>query len=630
MKILAFITVFILVGRGVLAQNIKFVNPKPNPGSVVKFIYDPKDGNLSRFEGLSCLVTSIFSRESYAKTKVKLTKNGLVYDGEFIAPDSVKLAVFAFEANGIRDENPNGYYTKFYQNDRNVFESSFLEGYLLSGLGNRLAKIKIDKAKGLLCYENAFEESPTLREKYFNDYLSTLNAIDVVKSKQVGFNQIKAINQQQLSEKTLLNIAQIYSIIGLKKESDSVHNLTKAKFPRGSYALSLAIRGLPAFKDAYEREERGNQLVKDFGLSNEMQLARLKFEFLGLGEAFFSIHKYDKVEHYVEKFDSKLTRAIVYNKFSSKNLKERVNLEFSAKMSKRSLDLIDSLKYEKTPANFTSQQEYFSSLDDFYEIYVGTYIRILSMLGRYSEALSVAEAAVVKYGSNIDIIEAYIDQLLKNEKREKVIEHSEKFILAGYNSEKIKSLLKEVYIGNEAFDMYYKKLEQNAKRKIEERFRKEMVDFPAPKFVLNNLKGEVVSLEKLKGKIVIIDYWATWCGPCIASFPGMQAAVDKYKNNPDVVFLFINTWEGVKNRKKYIQDWMATNKRYSFEVLLDRQKEDGSEDFEVIEKYQVSGIPTKFIIDGKGRIRFKKVGGSDNMESIVKELDIMIKMAQEN
>ena len=155
-----------------------------------------------------------------------------------------------------------------------------------------------------------------------------------------------------------------------------------------------------------------------------------------------------------------------------------------------------------------------------------------------------------------------------------------------------------------------------------------MINVPAPKFALLNLKGEKVDLANLKGKVVIVDYWATWCGPCIASFPGMQKAVDKYKNDPNVVFLFINTWEKEADRVKRLKEWVSANPKYRFTVLLDRESPNDPSSYETIDKYKVKGIPTKFIVDGNGNIRFKKIGFSGSNDGTVKELDIMIEMAK--
>jgi len=149
-----------------------------------------------------------------------------------------------------------------------------------------------------------------------------------------------------------------------------------------------------------------------------------------------------------------------------------------------------------------------------------------------------------------------------------------------------------------------------------------MIKQPAPLFTLKDIQGKTVSLASLKGKTVVIDFWATWCGPCKMSFPGMQIAQNKYKDNADVVFLFIDTWETGSNYLPGVKRFIAEN-NYSFHVLIDEMGEDKRQS-KVISSYKVDGIPTKFIIDKNGDIRFKYVGFSGTTAAVVNEVTAMI------
>ena len=109
----------------------------------------------------------------------------------------------------------------------------------------------------------------------------------------------------------------------------------------------------------------------------------------------------------------------------------------------------------------------------------------------------------------------------------------------------------------------------------------------------------------------------------------MQKAVDKYKGNADVVFLFVDTWESQETaelRKKEVTAFIAENK-YSFNVLYDEKAKENADAFEVVTKYKVEGIPTKFIIGKDGNIKFKSVGFSGSADALVEEISTMIDMA---
>jgi thiol-disulfide isomerase/thioredoxin len=153
-----------------------------------------------------------------------------------------------------------------------------------------------------------------------------------------------------------------------------------------------------------------------------------------------------------------------------------------------------------------------------------------------------------------------------------------------------------------------------------------MLDEEAPDFELADLNGNIVSLKSLRGKTVILDFWATWCGPCLTAFPGMQMAVNKFENDDKVQFLFVNTSEKGADLNNKVSELLKTN-NYSFHVLMDDQMK-GTNRYKTAYAYNVLGIPTTVFIGPDGKIRFKKLVSNGNKEQMVEEISIMIDLAK--
>lgn len=150
---------------------------------------------------------------------------------------------------------------------------------------------------------------------------------------------------------------------------------------------------------------------------------------------------------------------------------------------------------------------------------------------------------------------------------------------------------------------------------------------PAPPFTLQDLEGNEVSLEDYRGKVVVLDFWATWCAPCIKSFPAMQMVIDRYKEDPDVAFFFINTWEQREDPAEFVRQFME-KRGFDFSVLIDK-KDPVSKRNPVVESYGVSGIPATFVIDSNGNIKYKLSGfqGGDDLAK-VQELSKLIESSR--
>jgi len=121
-----------------------------------------------------------------------------------------------------------------------------------------------------------------------------------------------------------------------------------------------------------------------------------------------------------------------------------------------------------------------------------------------------------------------------------------------------------------------------------------MVGEKAPEFSLEQLDGSPLSLKDLKGKKVLVNFWASWCEPCIKEMPDIQKVYDEYKEDGNIEILAINLTIGKETPEKaraFVEEMGLT-----FPVLLDVGGE-------IQKLYQVIPIPTSFFIDEDGVIR---------------------------
>jgi len=259
---------------------------------------------------------------------------------------------------------------------------------------------------------------------------------------------------------------------------------------------------------------------------------------------------------------------------------------------------------------------------------VSTLANVLYLQHKYNEALEYATMAY-KEGNqkNVQIRTVYALALSSTGKEVDALPIMEDLVKNGIANDAIKKELKRVYTSAkgsaEGFVAYERDLNNQLMKKISEDVAKQMISEESPKFSLKDLNGKTVSLDGLKGKVVVLDFWATWCGPCKKSFPAMQKAVNKYQKDNDVCFLFIDTWERGGDPKESVKSFIEENK-YTFQVLLDNTTTN------VVGKFGITGIPAKFIIDGKGKIRFKLTGFSGGDDAAVAELSAMIENARKS
>ncbi|HHH43951.1 MAG TPA: TlpA family protein disulfide reductase [Gammaproteobacteria bacterium] len=122
----------------------------------------------------------------------------------------------------------------------------------------------------------------------------------------------------------------------------------------------------------------------------------------------------------------------------------------------------------------------------------------------------------------------------------------------------------------------------------------------APDFILKDMDDESHSPGRYRGKVVMVNFWATWCPPCRRELPSMEALYQVFRDDGFTV-LAINQWESPDHVFAYMGQ---LDVEPSFPILFDR-------DSAVSQRYGVKGLPTTVLIDRRGRVVYRAVGGRD-------------------
>ena len=147
-------------------------------------------------------------------------------------------------------------------------------------------------------------------------------------------------------------------------------------------------------------------------------------------------------------------------------------------------------------------------------------------------------------------------------------------------------------------------------------FKSDVTERPlAPNFTLENIEGVKVSLSDYKGKVVYIDFWATWCGPCLAEMPHSKKLREKFIGNDNIVFMYVSV-----DNEEDVDTWKSVVKKKDI-VGVNLIARNGEEEH-VGERYALQYIPRFVLIDKNGKVaNFKAPTPSEpKAEQLIKQL----------
>jgi thiol-disulfide isomerase/thioredoxin len=622
LALLSFVLTLSCTTNNPVSSNFSYEPSKPYAGEEITVSFDASGSQVAKEAKLMLLVFEHTSKEPIAK-EIEMTKDGNSYKAKFKTENSTRSLVVVFKGDkNLENNEKRGFRIPLYEKNGDEIKGSdaayveFLRdhGYIVDlGLKNsELFKL----------INNDFVLNPALKVQYYPVYISLLRRVKAdIADSLIKMDMTEFASKNDPDEFHLVALVRGHEILRDVASADKYREVLASKFPKNSLVKLDRFQKTRKETDLLKQKELIKKFAVDFPNTRELTVL-----IDGYMNSFSKDIDWQKVEKEIVASGLEPS-AVFYNRSAKKYLSEKdLKPDLSLFISKVALDKVNSeIKELKKKPLSTPESIYLEEQNSNLAMIAYTRGLAYNKLGKKNEALEMFKVAVDASKMEDDsVIPEYLAALAESGKRKEALEIAKDLKGQAKSNPKIDSLISVYYIAENGNDNGLKSLLDDLSKKSElvltQKLKAAMIDIPASDFTLNDLDGQPVTLSKLRGKTVILDFWATWCGPCLASFPTLKIAVEKYAKEKDVVFLFVNAWENAKDKKKNAADFITKN-NYPFRVLLDDKDK-------VITAFEVSGIPTKFIIDKRGNIRFESVGFNDNTEEMLKEIDLMIEMAR--
>jgi thiol-disulfide isomerase/thioredoxin len=671
MQTKSLLSALLLLATTPLFAQLTYSPEKPKAGEKITLTYMPPAAVFTPNDTIKCVAVIMNDKAKGAEVDpnilVVLKKNGTVYKGEFTtSPEDMAVALeFTTPNVDFIEEGPEKMRITQGKVDANSGQGYCIPLYTPAGVecegsGYQLGFYLNFAVFQRLGFTNKkmgieyFKHETELGAKYANDAYSFISRISKEKAEKEELKPwvTKELNRKFESgietESDYSAVALLAGIIGLDKMAKYFNDIAKEKFANAN-GLIHYFQIYNAFEEETIRDKKEkllNEALACYNGQSDKNKDYLK-SYVPVEPLFLAYlvqnDNLEDFEAYLRKF--KMTKEenpkdyYHYNRYFLNAFIERGKFpEYAEKMAldvleynrQKYADAVSGKIFFPTDNNYMKRKKIEGAGSGVAQL-TDACASIYQQQEQWKKALPYAKESLTYYKNAPPYMNRNVAP--RNARYCVIAEHVlpakqlkpeiENFVRDDRWTPEMIDILKRLYVkekkSDAGFEEYVASLKKANLEKKKDELLAEKLNVPAPDFALTDTEGNTVTLSQLKGKIVILDFWATWCGPCKASFPAMQVLVDKYKNNPEVKILFVNVretgasdQEKLDKAKKYI-----ASKNYTFQVLMDYKSM-------TYAPYEIVGIPTKCIIDKNGMIRYKIVGAETNAGKLVDEMEIMI------
>lgn len=613
--------------------NFRITPEIASPGETVKVTYNPDKTVLKDKKTVTADVYQ-FRNYKWRIDEIKMVKKDSLWVADYLLPADAALVAFKFKSGKVTDI---GYGYGWLLSDKNKINIpgayagwAFLRNGSVPELFPNYTDNKLMIGDDVVLYwmEMQVKQHPSTKRYITYPWLKVMKKENPQKAAKTAIADISYLNNlPDKNENDLVQIKKIYAeVLDRKDAADSVAKVIAAidssamrAKNQEKLAASRAInmerdykKTLPMSIDFLNRYPMGYR-DHAFDDANFISYAKLYGNvaiIASIEKDTAMFKKYVKVAPF-ESLANIFYKSVHVPYVSLKTVKAEEAYLFARPVMDRLMDF-----------NATKPEGYW----DVYFSNIPDYADILMQLGKDEPALGFATSGQQKYeyeNSPLNEVQSILlERAGKKEQLQQVLEQSMK---KNQVTPRMLEMLKKNYLaqnkpesGYQAYLLTLKDVKLDSA--LENKVKESMIKKSVPEFKVRNNKGKIVKLSDLKGKVVVLDFWASWCAPCKAAFPGMKMAVDKYKSDKDVVFLFVDTQEKIKDYEAYVTKYLKDH-NFDFEVLFDA-------DAAVSKSFGVGPIPHKMVIDKNGILRFSAVGYMGSPSELVDEISMMVELAR--
>lgn len=634
--------------------NFTFLPEQPENGKTVEIHYSTKGTPLA---GKKKIAAVIYEFNNYKWEAVDLAFTGAndSWKATLNVPENCGIIAFKFKADTLVDNNKDqGYFMILRDKDRKGLNAP--GGYAGWGLArspklNRMIPgyMKFNGISDTASYywlsqEIAYNQQSkaTLVMPYA---IAVKNYLKDGAGTKLGL-VVKFLTRADASEDELLKARTITgNLLGDLKAKDSIDVVLKARFPKGSLARLAAFKTIGAQKEMADVVKISEQFLADYPVSTNAAFDaenRINYGVIYQNIILISQYLYKNTAA-LDKYISFIPYETLGNLYY-----KAVEIPFSRKdQSPQTLFPTSELlikRYDYFLANKPEEYGYLTASewkDEMNRSRAGhvfpVYISLLMTAGKNEEAMKYTVLAQsYLHFKNATVNNQYAVLLKQKGDLKSLKTVLKNGLYENQSTPEMVEMLKGIYVKEHKSDKGFAEYVESLKNPADKVAAKKaaiasMMNKAMPEWSMKDLNDKVVNSKDLIGKTVIMDFWATWCVPCKASFPGMKLAVEKYKNDPNVVFYFVDTEEQTADYKAEVRKYIKDN-HYPFNVLFDNKAEGAKATGEVFDRiakaFTISGIPQKLFVDKNGNLRFISVGYNGSATALADDIENMVELTK--